>query len=1010
MNFQKLTAILGCLIVALTAGAAGKKISDYTETLILGDGWMYEIAVPGVTNYKVTFGTMATNIMARVPVGGVAGVTNVISLSTSNATSKPITNAHGTGVLTVFGIEAGANVTVTPNGSNLVIVATGGGSLAAPFSSVQFNSNGVAQGSSSVLLTNRGLMLTSITSHASSPIILTPASGQRVKVYSDQEIYSTTIPGAVGAEGALVFKGYDSTSAEAKIAAIAGRWTSPTSNEHRGQLLLHATKKVAGVETDDEIVMFAGDGIGFYPISGTVGPGVNIVDVNGGFQAGTLRIGTPATSTYFESFVPATSGLGDFSSGVIGIKFARSVGGPRDHAMYSYISTDLGHRNLAFNADNDMVFSAGNGVGADLERVRISYQGNVGIGNAAPTVPLDVFGAAATTVKFVRDLATDAGVSLGADNTGAQITTIGIHELQFLLNGTRRITFDSSGNVAIGTNSAFAKLHVVADNSTLKGFRYGTTNRPDLVWFDTNGVVGVASNLWVTGAVAMLIGGPAAGQVPTFRSDGTLYPSNVVATASGTNFPPVTTTGTNIVVGTGVRKSLLVPTNASVGISFNGTEILGENITIVVTNTSAAASNITINFFQDGSASSYFDAMVASNVTGFLVVSNSSKRMEFVYNGTFWRLESTLAKEMELSIAGGLSLHTNSVTSIVTLSNSLAIQQLNNVGVGTPANGDILSWNAAMGRWTNGVVPGGDVISNITVSATNNVLLDFGAANIFKLTLLTNWTETFTNVTLLTKKGYVYYQQDTNGGRLLNNYYVNGGLLQTNATENMQPTTNASALDLLEIMPGFFVTNLIAYWPQDFQPRIKFTNSLHAFASFLDTFNRSNADPMSTTASDGNTWTSGPGALGEPRIVSAMLFGNAGATGCRVLTPTLSGNQRANLTLLNDIGHIGPMVRIQSASVASGYMLVADDATHLAIYKITDTGTLANVVLFTSTATPPMVPGDILTLSVNGTTLEAFLNGVSYGSVVDATFSGGQPGIWADTDTASGGPFTASEQ
>lgn len=69
----------------------------------------------------------ATNAVLTNLVGTVGkNVTNVISLSTSNATSKPITNAYGSGTLTLFGLEAGANVTVTPNGSNLVIAATGG--------------------------------------------------------------------------------------------------------------------------------------------------------------------------------------------------------------------------------------------------------------------------------------------------------------------------------------------------------------------------------------------------------------------------------------------------------------------------------------------------------------------------------------------------------------------------------------------------------------------------------------------------------------------------------------------------------------------------------------------------------------------------------------------------------------------------------------------------------------------------------------------------------------------
>lgn len=62
-------------------------------------------------------------------VGTVAfNVTNVVSLSTSNALSKPITNLYAAGTLTLRGIEAGANVTITANPSNYVIAAAGGGS------------------------------------------------------------------------------------------------------------------------------------------------------------------------------------------------------------------------------------------------------------------------------------------------------------------------------------------------------------------------------------------------------------------------------------------------------------------------------------------------------------------------------------------------------------------------------------------------------------------------------------------------------------------------------------------------------------------------------------------------------------------------------------------------------------------------------------------------------------------------------------------------------------------
>lgn len=53
--------------------------------------------------------------------------TNVISLAISNVASKPITNHYQDGVLTLFGLEAGANISLSINGSNIVITGSAGG-------------------------------------------------------------------------------------------------------------------------------------------------------------------------------------------------------------------------------------------------------------------------------------------------------------------------------------------------------------------------------------------------------------------------------------------------------------------------------------------------------------------------------------------------------------------------------------------------------------------------------------------------------------------------------------------------------------------------------------------------------------------------------------------------------------------------------------------------------------------------------------------------------------------
>ncbi len=97
-----------------------------------------------------------TNLVTTVA----RNVTNIIS-STTNATSKPLTNSYANGVLTLLGLEAGANMTITANGSNYVIASTasgGGGALGVNTNDVavgtETNLNFVGVGGIALLSTN----------------------------------------------------------------------------------------------------------------------------------------------------------------------------------------------------------------------------------------------------------------------------------------------------------------------------------------------------------------------------------------------------------------------------------------------------------------------------------------------------------------------------------------------------------------------------------------------------------------------------------------------------------------------------------------------------------------------------------------------------------------------------------------------------------------------------------------------------------------------------------------
>jgi len=72
-----------------------------------------------VTNW-ITTRQPADAVLSNLVGTAARNVTNFVSLSTTNATSKPLTNSYTAGVLTMFGIEQGSGHAITVNASNIV--------------------------------------------------------------------------------------------------------------------------------------------------------------------------------------------------------------------------------------------------------------------------------------------------------------------------------------------------------------------------------------------------------------------------------------------------------------------------------------------------------------------------------------------------------------------------------------------------------------------------------------------------------------------------------------------------------------------------------------------------------------------------------------------------------------------------------------------------------------------------------------------------------------------------
>lgn len=181
-----------------------------------------------------------------------------------------------------------------------------------------------------------------------------------------------------------------------------------------------------------------------------------------------------------------------------------------------------------------------------------------------------------------------------------------------------------------------------------------------------------------------------------------------------------------------------------------------------------------------------------------------------------------------------------------------------------------------------------------------------------------------------------------------------------------------------------------------------------ASATATDTFNRANSDPMSTTMSDGvSTWTNGPGALGNPAIVSNAMNAPGTQRGAVVASPTFADDQTATITLTAQVG-VGVMLRMQSG-LASGYLVYLSNSTTIQFYRIADSGSIGLTQLGSNVTISSVTSGDTIGAEITGTTITALRNGVSVGTRTDATYTSGQPGIYMGGSGVTLDAFTASD-
>lgn len=491
---------------------------------------------------------------------------------------------------------------------------------------------------------------------------------------------------------------------------------------------------------------------------------------------------------------------------------------------------------------------------------------------------------------------------------GSGITIVGTNATSAI----RNIGTLVNHGAAFFSNSVSAVGNIASDGD-LSGQNITASGDINGAYITASAAIGTAAlNLGnPTPSSLLMVNGNGDATNVTLGSGLSLAGTTLSASASGGTNNPILFSGGTLTLIANQTSRHKHSTDASFAFALSGASNQSARVFAEFQNTST-------NTIYATNATGFYDVALASNVTVIPIAGRSVLLMDAYLSVSNNWVANLSGAAYALEFSNGTKA-TNHTTKTVTYT--------------APSGGGSSSFNS----------------TNITVSTTNEVVIDVAAFDIANLKLLTNLnTLTFSNASTMGKRGAVYLRQDTNGTRTISNWKVAGGVLQMPTNHTTTITTNANAADLLEVMPGAENTNIWAWWPQDFHPRIGFTNSI---ASGLHTASSAlfdGANDKITFSGSAITFTEGKNltvaVAVRPNVTNAIMClvqGRSGSSGGQWrLTQTISGGVSFYATDTNN-------VQCVLASTALG--LISTGAWNT-VYVTVDTASSSNCKIYVNGA------------------------------------------------------------